>query len=185
MDEIEITVKVDSSYEKLHSDLIQQGFKIIDEFFMEDIYMIDKNIDTSNMKDLDVLSKCVLIREVNDYKAFVFKIKEYDENENIISQRKIDCRVHDILEAVNFLNLIGYVELIKIKNNSYIYSNDDYEIAVQLVNDKYIFIEMEANEKYNTIDSLISEFSKLNIDYDRNNYFSKKAQIILNERGCN
>lgn len=185
MEEMEITVKVNSNYEKLHDDLITNGFELIDEFLMDDVYMIDKNIDIHSMKDLDVLSKCIIIRKVNDYSALVYKIKEYDKDENIISQSKIDCKVENITDAINFMSLIGYRELIRIKNKSYIYSNNDYEIAVQLINDKYIFIEMEANEKYNTIDTLINVFSKLNIDYDRSNYFAKKAQIIFNERGCN
>lgn len=48
------------------------------------------------------------------------------------------------------------------------------EFLVQIVNNKYVFIEMEDKEyhggkKYD------------NIDYDRSDYFVKKAQIILNE----
>ena len=45
MRELEITVKINSNYDKLHNDLIRNGFKKIDEYIMIDTYMIDKNID--------------------------------------------------------------------------------------------------------------------------------------------
>ena len=43
-------------------------------------------------------------------------------------------------------------------------------------------IEME-DDKFNNIEDMINEFSKLDIEYDKSNYFIKKAQIILNGKG--
>ena len=83
---------------------------------------------------------------------------------------------------------INYKILFRLKDKIIVYSNGIYEIAVQLVNDKYLFIEMEdsseTGKSFNSIEEMINEFSKLDIDYDRSNYFAKKAQIILNESGC-
>lgn len=183
MRELEITVRVNSSYAKLHEDLTRIGFRKVKEYPMFDTYMIDKNIDISNMKDLDILSKTILVREVQDYKALMYKVKEYDENENIISQSKIDCKVDNVDSAIKFMKTINYDELFKINSQLIFYINDELEIVVQLVNDKYIFIEMEdsSGKGFNSIEEMIDAFSKLDIDYDRSNYFAKKAQIILNE----
>ena len=42
--------------------------------------------------------------------------------------------------------------------------------------------EME-DEKFTNVEDMIKSFEKLDIDYDKTNYFVKKAQIILNEKG--
>lgn len=182
MKELEITVKVNSSYDKLHSDLERIGFKKIKQTIMYDTYMIDKNIDISNIKDLDILSKCIIVRNIDDYNAFIYKIKEYDEYENIISQEKIECNILDINNGIKFMKMINYKELLNIKSELIFYSNNNLDILVQIVNDSFILIEME-DDKFNNIEDMINEFSKLDIDYDKSNYFVKKAQIILNGKG--
>ena len=178
MKELEITVKVNSNYQKLHSDLKKIGFIKTKETLMYDTYMIDKNIDISNMRDLDILSKCIIVRNIDDYNAFIYKIKEYDEYENIISQQKIECKIDNTKNGIKLLNMINYKELLNIKSKLIFYKRDDLDILVQIVNDDFILIEME-DEKFDNIDDMIKSFEKLDIDYDRTNYFVKKAQIIL------
>lgn len=182
MKELEITVKVNSNYDKLYSDLKRMGFKKIKQTIMYDTYMIDKNIDISNMKDLDVLSKCVIVRNIDDYNAFVYKIKEYDEYENIISQSKIECKIESVNSGIKLLEMINYKELLNIKSELIFYSNDKLNILVQIVNDDFILIEME-DENFDNVEDMINAFSNLDIDYDRSNYFVKKAQIILKGKG--
>ena len=132
MKELEITVKVNSSYDKLRSDLERIGFKKIKQTIMYDTYMIDKNIDISNMKDLDILSKCIIVRNIDDYNAFIYKIKEYDEYENIVSQEKIECNISNVNSGIKFMKMINYKELLNIKSELIIYSNNIFEIAVQI-----------------------------------------------------
>lgn len=186
--ELEITVKVNSNYEKLHRDLIKNGFKIVDKYSCYDTYMIDSNIDTRNMRDLDIISKCVIVRDIIPYtKLLTYKKKTYDEFDNIIEQSKIDVKIDDIDNAIKFMKTINYKKLIDITDNLIVYSNNLFDIAVQLVNDKYIFIEMEneaqyGSKKYSNIKDMIRDFETINIDYDNSNYFVKKAQIVLNER---
>jgi len=182
MKELEITVKVNSNYDKLHSDLERIGFKKTKQTIMYDTYMIDKNINISNIKDLDILSKCIIVRNIDDYNAFIYKIKEYDEYENIISQSKIECKIESVNNGIKLLEMINYKELLNIKSELIFYSNNDLDILVQIVNDDFILIEME-DEKFNNVDDMINEFEKLDIDYDKSNYFVKKAQIILRGKG--
>ena len=182
MKELEITVQVNSSYEKLHSDLERIGFKKTKQTIMYDTYMIDKNINISNMKDLDILSKCIIVRNIDDYNAFIYKIKQYDDNENIISQQKIECKIENLNSGINFMKMINYKELLNIKSELIFYSNNELNILVQIVNNDFILIEME-DEKFDNIEDMINEFSKLDIDYDKTNYFVKKAQIILRGKG--
>ena len=185
--ENEITVQVTCSYEELHSLLIKQGFKIVEKYKVIDEYLISKDYDLKNKNSLDILKECVIVRYIeNTLKELLYKYKEYSNNGDIIKQAKISCKVNDIKEASNFMKTIGYKELIHIQNNSVVYTNDKIEFAVQLVNDKYVFIELEErSEHVKTVFSNVEDMKKvinsLNIPMVKNNYFAKKAVIVLEE----
>ena len=185
--ENEITVQVTCNYEELHSLLIKQGFKIIEKYTIIDEYLISKDYDLKNKNSLDILKECVIVRYIeNTLKELLYKYKEYSNNGDIIKQAKVSCKVNDIKEASNFMKTIGYKELIHIQNNSVVYANDKIEFAVQLVNDKYIFIELEErSEHVKTVFSNVEDMKKvidsLNIPMVKNNYFAKKAVIVLEE----
>lgn len=185
--ENEITVQVTCNYEELHSLLIKQGFKIIEKYKVIDEYLISKDYDLKNKNSLAILKECVIVRYIeNTLKELLYKYKEYNNNGDILKQAKVSCKVNDIKEASNFMKTIGYKELIHIQNNSVVYTNDKIEFAVQLVNDKYIFIELEErSEHVKTIFSNVEDMKKvidsLNIPMVKNNYFAKKAVIVLEE----
>ena len=185
--ENEITVQVTCNYEELHNLLIKQGFKIIEKYKVIDEYLISKDYDLRNKNYLDILKECVIVRYIeNTLKELLYKYKEYSNNGDILKQAKVSCKVNDIKEASNFMKTIGYKELIHIQNNSVVYTNDKIEFAVQLVNDKYIFIELEErSEHVKTVFSNVEDMKKvidsLNIPMVKNNYFAKKAVIVLEE----
>lgn len=185
--ENEITVQVTCNYEELHNLLIKQGFKIIEKYKVIDEYLISKDYDLKNKNSLDILKECVIVRYIeNTLKELLYKYKEYSNNGDILKQAKVSCKVNDIKEASNFMKTIGYKELIHIQNNSVVYTNDKIEFAVQLVNDKYIFIELEErSEHVKTVFSNVEDMKKvidsLNIPMIKNNYFAKKAVIVLEE----
>ena len=185
--ENEITVQVTCNYEELHNLLIKQGFKIVEKYKVIDEYLISKDYDLKNKNSLDILKECVIVRYIeNTLKELLYKYKEYSNNGDIIKQAKVSCKVNDIKEASNFMKTIGYKELIHIQNNSVVYTNDKIEFAVQLVNDKYIFIELEErSEHVKTVFSNLEDMKKvidsLNIPMVKNNYFAKKAVIVLEE----
>ena len=185
--ENEITVQVTCNYEELHNLLIKQGFKIVEKYTLIDEYLISKDYDLKNKNSLDILKECVIVRYIeNTLKELLYKYKEYSNNGDILKQAKVSCKVNDIKEASNFMKTIGYKELIHIQNNSVVYTNDKIEFAVQLVNDKYIFIELEErSEHVKTVFSNVEDMKKvidsLNIPMVKNNYFAKKAVIVLEE----
>ena len=185
--ENEITVQVTCSYEELHNLLIKQGFKIIEKYTIIDEYLISKDYDLRNKNYLDILKECVIVRYIeNIVKELLYKYKEYNNNGDIIKQAKVSCKVNDIKEASSFMKTIGYKELIHIQNNSIVYTNDKIEFAVQLVNDKYIFIELEdkseyLNKTYSSIEEMKEEINLYNLPIVKDKYFAKKAAIILED----
>ena len=185
--EIEITVRVNVSYEKLEEELKQNNFIKKEEYIVNDSYLINSLINITDMKSLDILKKCVLVRDiVGILKQLLYKYKKYDSNGDIIEQGKIKCPVTDINKAMEFMNAIGYEKLFNIYDKCIVFANDKTELVVQLVNDKYIFIEMESepqyiNRKYENVDELKDDICSYNLSIDKSNFFVKKAELILNE----
>lgn len=185
--EIEITVRVNVSYEKLKEELKQNNFIRKEEYIVNDSYLINSLINITDMKSLDILKKCVLVRDiVGILKQLLYKYKKYDNNGNIIEQGKIKCPVTDINKAMEFMNAIGYEKLFDIHDKCIVFTNDKTELVVQLVNDKYIFIEMESepqyiNKKYENVEELKDDICSYNLSIDKSNFFVKKAELILNE----
>lgn len=184
--EEEITVLVNTSYEDLHRQLSEKGFKIIDKYVLQDRYMINSEENMGLLKSLDILKKCVLVRNIfGRKKSILFKDKKYAPNGDIISQSKIECEIDDIDKAILFMNAINYQILFIITDECTVYSDGKTEIIVQFVNDKYVFIEMESDSNTSNGNLSVNKMKEIldsyDLPYDRKNYFVKKAEIILEE----
>ena len=186
--ETEITVLVKSDYNTLKRILKENEFQKKEEYELEDTYMIDNNIDLSKLSKLEILQKCILVRNiVNIKKELLYKYKKYAPNGDIIEQGKVECPVLDIDKAIDFMKSINYKKLFKIHDKCIVYANKETELIVQLVNDKYIFIEMEdnceyINRHYNSVEELKEDLNRYQLPIDTSNYFVKKAELILNEQ---
>lgn len=185
--ETEITVLVKSDYEVLKRELEKNEFQIKEKYELKDVYMIDKDIDLSKLSKLEILKKCILVRDiVNIKKELLYKYKKYDVNGDILEQGKVECPVIDIKKAIGFMESINYKKLFNIYDRCIVYANKETELVVQLVNDKYIFIEMEyecehIKRKYNSVEELKNDINRYNLPIDNSNYFVKKAELILSE----
>lgn len=185
--ETEITVLVKVDYNTLKKELEKNGFQLIEEYELKDDYMISSDINLTNLSKLEILQKCILVRDiVGIKKELLYKYKKFASNGDIIEQGKVECPVTDINKAIEFMKSINYKKLFKIYDKCVVFANKESELIVQLVNDKYIFIEMESecehiNRKYNSIDELKEDLNKYNLPIDNSNYFVKKAELILAE----
>lgn len=188
--ENEITVETVCSLQELNNLLEKLEFKVMEEYDVFDIYMLDKNYNNTENK-LELLKHCILIRDIvgkdEETKKITYKYKEYNEKEEIVKQGKIDCEILDIEEAKNLFEALNYEELIRINDHIIVYSNNIDELAVQVVNNKHIYIEIEEkcnyiNKKYNSLDEMKNVVSKYKIPIKEENYFVKKAEIELEEK---
>lgn len=188
--ENEITVETVCSLQELNNLLEKLEFKVMEEYDVFDIYMLDKNYNNTENK-LELLKHCILIRDIvgkdEETKKITYKYKEYNEKEEIVKQGKIDCEILDIEEAKKLFEALNYEELIRINDHIIIYSNNIDELAVQVVNNKHIYIEIEEkcnyiNKKYNSLDEMKNVISKYKIPIKEENYFVKKAEIELEEK---
>ena len=187
--ENEITVLVNSELNDIKEYLSNLGFKVMEEYCVNDIYMINK-YDIDNEYSLDLLKKCVLIRDIIDEsgskKFLTYKYKEYNDKEEIIKQGKINVKVDSIDNSKKLLEALNFEELISINDSLIVYSNGVDEIVLQYVNNKHVYIEIEdkcnyIDKKYSSIEEMIDVIKKYNIPIKDNNYFVKKAYIELCE----
>lgn len=185
----EITVKIKGSLNEFYKIIEGKDFKIAHEFSMNDAYFIPETLNLNEMSTREILSKAILVREIKGktsgkiIKIITFKIKNFDDNGNILSQEAVNCDIIDIEDAKNLLKAIGYREVMCIKEDDIVYEKDGLQLAIKDIKngDKLIEIETEENDELNTIDKLIQKINKLDIPIYTDNYFVKKAEIELDK----
>ena len=135
----------------------------------------------------------VLIRKVTQFipdnfvdsynvNKLIFKSKEIASDGSIIRQDKKDCIIKYIYEGIEFIEALGYKELMTIKEKRIVYRKDDLQLVIKDVENSENLIEIETkenNEKLDTIDKLKNIVRELQIPIKANNYFVKKAEIEL------
>ena len=116
MEEKEICLKSNVPFEELKNFMFDKGFKVQEDFQMNDIYMIGKDVDiTLDNKDI-IFKDNILVREtVGKRILLVNKIKELDDNGVVIGQRCVKCPITDSLSDYNFLCSIGYKKVFELK----------------------------------------------------------------------
>lgn len=189
----EITVSINCSLKKIYNLLENKGFSIVDRYNMEDIYYIQKDIDIKKQSIEETLKNYVLIRKVTQFipdnfvdsynvNKLIFKSKEIASDGSIIRQDKKDCIIKYIYEGIEFIEALGYKELMTIKEKAIVYGKDDLQLVIKDVENSENLIEIETkenNEKLDTIDKLKNIVRELQIPIKANNYFVKKAEIEL------
>ena len=190
--ENEITMKVNCEMKELCKILEDKGFKIVDKFTMNDIFMIPNALKTK-IKDLtsrEILKEAILIRDIEDQisdkktKKITFKKKEFSKDGDILSREAINCDILNIDEAVNFFQAIHYYKIMNIKERDIVYGKNDFEIAIKDIKNGDNLIEVETvsnNVNIDTIEKLKKQIIKLQIPVDTSNFFVKKAEIELDK----
>ena len=183
----EITLKIKCELNEFYKILEEKGFKIIDEFSMDDTYFVPKEVDLDKTDIRDTLSKALLVRDIigkmsnKRTKLITFKIKNFDKAGNILNQESINCNILEIEDAKKLLKVIGYKEIMNIKENDVVYEKDGFQLAVKNIKDgdNLIEIETEENDEIDTIEKLIQKVNKMGIPVYTDDYFVKKAEIEL------
>lgn len=187
----EITVKLKCDIKKFGNIIESKGFKIVDRFLLDDTYFTPKELDVHKLTPREILKHCILIRDItqymsDEYKVFkmTYKKKNIASNGDIINQESIDCDIKNIEDGKRFLNAIGYKEIMKIKEHDTVYAKEGFEIALKDIENGEKLIEIETvenNEDLDTVEKLKDKLDSLQLPLDTNDYFIKKAEIILRQ----
>ena len=186
--ENEITVRLKCSAAELARQLEAEGYRRGDIFQMDDFYFVPKDLKLGELSPREILSRAVLVREIEDMekkeytRKLTFKIKEINPEGEILNQTAINCTVYNIEEAKNFLEAIGYTELMEIKEADCVYWDGEFGVAIKDVKGGDTLIEIETSEEYDTIQKLISRLEQTTIPYFKDDYFVKKAEVELERK---
>lgn len=184
----EITVKIKGSMEDFIANIKEKGFKLIEEFKMEDAYFIPKSLKLNEMTCREILAKAILVRYIENFtenietKLITFKRKEIDKSGVILNQEIFDVKVENLEDAKKFLQAIGYEEIMQIYELDKVYEKEGFSFAIKDIKDGDNLIEVELsenNEKLNSIDKLKQTLNSYNIPIYTDNYFVKKAEVEL------
>lgn len=150
MRETEITVEVFDRLENINKILMDQGFEIIRQFNLNDLYYSKYSIEElKRMNYAEMLRNSLLVRDViddNPVSQIVFKDKMLDENDNVISEEKFICKIDNINNASKVFDMIGLTCWSDLRQKIYVYSKSNVEFAVQVIDDLGIFIEYEEDD---------------------------------------
>ena len=190
--ENEITIRILCSKEELIKHLEEKGLKKGRKFRLNDHYLIPKTLKLEELTIREILSKAVIIRNIeNDGKIvnkITFKKKNINEKGEIVSQAATSCEVMDYTEGIRLFEELGYYEIMNIIEDDIIYYNDNIEIAIKDVYNGDLLIETETNNNITTIEELKEIIESLEIPFEKDNYFVKKAEErldkILKEKEC-
>ena len=186
----EITVKVKGNISELYSKIEKKGFRIIDEFTMNDTFLIPNNLPIETMSTRDILANAVLVRDIEGKtekrrtKKLTFKRKNIDNEGNILSQDSINCDILNVQDAKKFMEAIGYREIMVIIEDDQVYEKNGLELAIKNIKNADTLIEIETeenNSEINTIDKLKEKINGLEIPIYTDSYFVKKAEIELDK----
>ena len=181
--ENEITIRILCSKEELIKHLEEKGLKKGRKFRLDDHYLIPKILKLEELTIREILSKAVIIRNIdNDGKKvnkITFKKKNINEKGEIVSQTATSCEVIDYTEGIRLFEKLGYYEIMNIIENDIIYYNDKIELAIKDIYNGDLLIETETNENIKKIEELKEIIESLEISFEKENYFVKKAEERL------
>ena len=181
--ENEITIRILCSKEELIKHLEEKGLKKGRKFRLNDHYLIPKTLKLEELTIREILSKAVIIRNIeNDGKIvnkITFKKKNINEKGEIVSQAATSCEVMDYTEGIRLFEELGYYEIMNIIEDDIIYYNDKIELAIKEVYNGDLLIETETNNNITTIEELKEIIESLKIPFEKENYFVKKAEERL------
>lgn len=186
MKEKEICLKSNVSFEELKKIMFDIGFKIQEDFQLNDIYMIKKDIDISLDNKDTIFKDNILVREVVGKTTLLLnKIKEVDSNGVVVEEQKVKCTIENSESGYNFLCSIGYKKAFELKDHNILLTNGINEIYIQEVEGLGTYVEMEQKNLLlketngDTIENLANTLRKYNLPLDYSNISVKKSLDML------
>lgn len=189
----EITVRIKCSLDEMYNILKNKGFNIVDKYNLEDIYYIKKDCNVKKQLISKLLERYILIRKITQFvpsefkdsyniNLLVLKNKDIALDGTIKNQQKKECEIQSIEQGKEFIEALGYKQLIVIREKTLVYGKGELKLAIKDIENGENLIEIETVENFPELDSIEKIKQKINglqIPIDTNDYFVKKAEIEL------
>lgn len=186
----EITVKINATKKQMLDLFNLKEFELKNIHYLEDFFYVPKTLNIKNMTTREILSNAVLIRDLYNAsgdkpvvknRCLCYKHKVFNDKDEIVSQKKYNVDIQSIEDAKQFLNAIGYVFILNIREYEYQFEKDGlmFELKDVINGDLIMEIETVKNSKFNSIEAIKSYLIKLEFPIDYSNLFVKKAETQL------
>ena len=192
MKETEITVQVFEDFDTIKSKLVGQGYAIVEEVIMKDYYFSKypmeelKEFEYKKIMKNSFLVRCVESENERDLKV-VYKDKEVDENNNVISEQKYSCKIADPDTMIKIFQCANLTCWCEVKQTMYEFNNGVTHFALQDVEGLGLFIEYEEDEsmdglsEYEKIEVLLNRLRALDLKIG-DDYSCKKVLMKFNQQ---
>lgn len=150
MQETEITVQVLDSLDNITRKLAEQGFVLKKERLMNDWYYTKYDMDAfKQMSYADMIANSFMVRRIvddKDLKLLTYKKKVLDSQGSVIAEEKIECKIDSVDHALNILDAARLNCWSRMEQRMLIYTKENIEFALQIVDGLGIFIEYEEDD---------------------------------------
>lgn len=185
----EVTLKINGDMEQFKKILEEKGYKEKGHFVLYDTFMIPNNLEIEDMSTRDIISKAIIIREVDDIakneirRDISYKMKKFNDKGEILEQKSIRLKILNCEDAERFMEAIGYKKIMNIIEEDYDYEKEGFALTTKDVKNGDKMIEAETqidNEDLDTIDKIKEKLKIENMPLDFSDCFIKKAEVELN-----
>ena len=100
----------------------------------------------------------------------------------ILSQKSFNVEIKNEKSGKEFLEAIGYKEIMEIKDNNIVYGKNNFQIATKNIENGENLIEIEIDENDERYNKIKEKLIILNLPLYMDNFFVKKAEIELEKK---
>ena len=153
MNQTEITVQLYDSMEEIERKLSAKNFKLSKRVLMTDYYF--SKYDSQALREMsyaEIIKNSLIVRKLGEKNFMIYKSKEFDEKDNVISEQKYSVDIADAEIAVNELLHSGLNNWCTMAQDMHIYGNGDMGFAIQCVDGLGTYVEYEEDENIAHLD---------------------------------
>ncbi len=186
INELQLTVQVNMSYEELDKVLLEKGLKEISRKYQKDVFMIKNDEELDNLADFEKLTRSIIVRDVeNEFKGYIYKKRSFDIFNSTLKTSSIKVELINLEQGINFLEALDYKKFFELNQNLIEYGNEKNKICVSVINELGVFVEIHSKHM-NYINGSTPEELRRILDYYipnimNNDYYVNKPLLMINK----
>lgn len=188
IDELQLTVQVNMSYEELDKVLTSKGLSRINQKYQHDLFMIKVDENLEGLADFEKLSKSIILRDVQgEFKGYIYKKSTYDVLNATLKKSSIRVNLTDLDEGYHFLEALGYKKYFALSQDLIEYANATNKICVSVIKNLGVFVEVHGHHQNYKNGTTPAELKKILDDFVPNimnrDYYVSKAIMMIRKLG--
>ena len=186
INELQLTVQVNMTYEELSKHLLENGLKLINQKNQRDLFMIKSDLNVSELADFEKLSSSIIIRDIpGEFKGYIYKKSSFDVLNSKLTKSSISVDLVNLDQGYHFLEALGYKKFFALAQDLYEYANETNKICVSVIKNLGVFVEIHGkhNNYHNgdTPQELKAILDKFVPNIINNDYNVSKPLLMINK----